>query len=76
MWITLLWKETGGPSVAVPMRVGFGTTLIRRTVAYELDGEAKLDYLPEGLVCTIGFPLRRNSAELLEEAVRTAAPAV
>jgi PAS domain S-box-containing protein len=76
VWIKLRWAETGGPTVTPPSREGFGSTLIRRTVTYELDGEAQLDYARTGVTCAIAFPLRHNSTELLEEAVRTASPAL
>jgi two-component sensor histidine kinase len=36
-----------------PRRSGFGTRLIERSLAAELEGSARLDYRPEGLVCTI-----------------------
>jgi two-component sensor histidine kinase len=72
--IALIWRETQGPEVHTPTRDGFGSTLIRRTMAYELDGEALLEYCRDGLVCTIRFPLRRNSTGILGEAVRAAGP--
>jgi two-component sensor histidine kinase len=74
--VKLVWREAKGPRVSTPTREGFGSTLIRRTIAYELDGEARLDFRPEGLACTIDFPLRRNSTELLEEAARSANPPI
>jgi two-component sensor histidine kinase len=51
--LRLEWKESGGPRVSRPRRVGFGSRLIERSVAHDLDGEAKIDFRPEGLVCTI-----------------------
>lgn len=73
--IRLVWREVGGPAVSLPTREGFGSTLIRRTIAYELEGEAELEYAAQGVVCTITFLLRRNSTRVLEEAVRSASPA-
>jgi two-component sensor histidine kinase len=52
------WMETGGPEVRQPEQRGFGSLLIERSIAYELDGEATVEYRPEGLVCTIFAPLR------------------
>lgn len=72
--VEMHWREADGPRVKPPTREGFGSTVIRRTVAYELDGSAQLEYAAAGLRCDIAFPLRRNSTELLEEAVRTAQP--
>ena len=52
----LRWTETGGPKVKPPSRRGFGTTLIKRSTAHELGGEANLEYLEEGLRCELIFP--------------------
>jgi PAS domain S-box-containing protein len=68
----LLWTETGGPPVRPPERTGFGTTLIERSIAHELDGSAILDYRPEGLVCELQFPLRGSATDLLREAESSA----
>jgi PAS domain S-box-containing protein len=53
----LRWNESGGPPVRPPARRGFGINLIERSVAYELDGQATLDYRSEGLSCEIDVPL-------------------
>ncbi|WP_395331781.1 HWE histidine kinase domain-containing protein [Novosphingobium sp. BL-8H] len=49
----LEWAEKDGPSVAAPLHRGFGTRLLQRGLARELDGEVNLDYRETGLVCTI-----------------------
>jgi PAS domain S-box-containing protein len=51
--LRLQWQESGGPKVEPPARSGFGTRLIERSLAAELEGSALLDYRPGGLVCTI-----------------------
>jgi two-component sensor histidine kinase len=51
--VTLGWTETGGPPVSVPTRPGFGSRLIRSSVAGALRGELQMDYRPEGLACEI-----------------------
>lgn len=38
------WNESGGPAVMPPTRRGFGTTLIERSIPYELKGEADIRY--------------------------------
>ena len=43
------WRERGGPSVSPPERRGFGTVVIERTIPFELRGEARVEYLPEGV---------------------------
>jgi PAS domain S-box-containing protein len=52
----LIWKESGGPLVEPPARRGFGTRLIERSLARELEGEMKIDFLPTGVVFTADIP--------------------
>ena len=52
----LVWRETGGPAVSPPPRVGFGHKVLRRLVAQALDGAATLDFPPEGFVWTLSAP--------------------
>jgi two-component sensor histidine kinase len=40
-------------AAAEPLRRGFGSRLIERGLAGELAGNARLDFRPDGLVCTI-----------------------
>ena len=54
--IHLSWTERGGPPVLPPTRKGFGHTLIERSIRYELDGSARLDFPPAGLQAEISFP--------------------
>jgi two-component sensor histidine kinase len=70
--LRLLWTESGGPPVQPPERTGFGTTLIERSIAHELDGRATLQYRPGGLVCELQFPLRGSATDLLSEAENSA----
>jgi two-component sensor histidine kinase len=55
--LVLRWNEAGGPPVKQPTRQGFGTMLIERSIAYELDGTATVEYRREGFSCTISAPL-------------------
>jgi two-component sensor histidine kinase len=55
--VRLTWQEREGPTVVQPTTRGFGAEMIEHACTYELDGEAKLDFAPEGLTCTITFPL-------------------
>jgi two-component sensor histidine kinase len=54
--LILTWREEGGPPVEPPSRKGFGSRVIERGLALELDGITQLDYRPEGVVCTIDIP--------------------
>jgi len=56
------WEETGGPPVAPPSRVGFGTRMIDRIVQHELGGEVARRFEPHGLSCTILVPVNAAKA--------------
>jgi len=51
--LTLQWREQGGPSVAPPAHRGFGTRMLERALAGDLKAQVRLDFAPDGLVCTI-----------------------
>jgi PAS domain S-box-containing protein len=53
---SLEWRETGGPHVVPPKRHGFGSGIIKRGLALELEGEVHLHYMRDGLVCVMNFP--------------------
>ena len=53
---TISWTERDGPTVAAPTRTGFGTTVIRRMVAANLNGEVELDFAPAGLSWRLNCP--------------------
>lgn len=57
--LRIVWRETGGPPVTPPKRTGFGTRLIKRGLAADLNGSVQIEYPPEGVVCVI-------TAELLD----------
>jgi PAS domain S-box-containing protein len=52
--VRLAWRESGGPEVRQPDRRGFGSRLLRASLG-QLQGEAQLDYAPQGLSCTLSF---------------------
>jgi len=52
-WLRLIWTEIGGPPVTAPVRRGFGSRLIERSARDQLGGEATVDFLPRGVVCTV-----------------------
>jgi len=55
--LAMRWEEHGGPPVSPPSRKGFGSRLIQDGLARELNGEVRLVYQPEGVICTIDVPL-------------------
>jgi len=48
-----VWREIDGPPVSPPTRAGFGTRLIERGLASDLNGEVTIAYPRDGVVCTI-----------------------
>lgn len=54
--LILCWSEENGPPVAPPTKKGFGSRVIERGLAFELGGDTRLDYRPEGVLCTINIP--------------------
>jgi two-component sensor histidine kinase len=55
--LAIEWRERGGPAVRAPERRGFGSRLLERGVAAELNGEVDLRFEADGLVCRIAAPL-------------------
>lgn len=53
------WRESGGPPVATPIASGFGSKLISHMTEIALQGRARLDYCPEGVIWSIDAPLVR-----------------
>jgi two-component sensor histidine kinase len=51
--LRLIWSEIGGPPVTAPVQRGFGSRLIERSARDQLGGEATVDFLPRGVVCTV-----------------------
>jgi two-component sensor histidine kinase len=52
--LVLTWAETGGPSIdATPDMKGFGSKMIARSIAHDLDGTLNYDWQPNGLVATL-----------------------
>lgn len=55
--LTLTWKETGLTGLVEPTRRGFGMEILTDTLKYELKARTTLAFEPDGLRCTIRFPL-------------------
>jgi two-component sensor histidine kinase/CheY-like chemotaxis protein len=54
--LLLHWRESGGPAVVAPTRRGFGSTVIERSIPYDLDGKAELAYRLAGLEAHFCIP--------------------
>jgi two-component sensor histidine kinase len=51
--LELVWRETGGPAVMEPKQRGFGSRLIERSLGNALSGSAVIEFLNQGVVCTV-----------------------
>jgi two-component sensor histidine kinase len=57
--VRLQWRERGGPPVKGPRGRGFGTDLIEKIVANELDNPVNLEFGEDGVTCTLLIPVRQ-----------------
>jgi two-component sensor histidine kinase len=53
--LSMIWTESGGPTVSEPTRRGFGSRLIRMGIAGT--GQAEKSYLPNGFTATFKAPM-------------------
>ena len=56
--LTIAWREKGGPPVKAPTRRGFGSTIIERSVPYELNGTVETRFNLTGFEADIVVPSR------------------
>ncbi|MBB3648143.1 light-regulated signal transduction histidine kinase (bacteriophytochrome)/CheY-like chemotaxis protein [Rhizobium sp. BK619] len=52
------WREKDGPPVVEPKRHGFGSTIIRRSIPYDLGGKADVRYNRDGVEADFSIPAR------------------
>jgi two-component sensor histidine kinase len=61
--ITITWAESGGPVIEeAPEMGGFGSKLLARSVAEQLDGAITYDWLPTGVIATLRMRKDRLAA--------------
>ena len=51
------WVEHGGPRVSTPSRQGFGTRLLQRVLATQLQADVSMNFLEEGLHFSMQMPI-------------------
>ena len=65
--IDIRWQESGGPAISsLPTRRGFGSTIIDRSIPFELKGKAEVRYEMTGLRAAFRIP-GRYVAEIVED---------
>ncbi|MFG5380803.1 HWE histidine kinase domain-containing protein [Yoonia sp. R2-816] len=65
--LALTWVETGGPAVSAPERRGFGTTIIERSIPFELKGEADLRFTLTGVEASFVLPANTVDSFVTDE---------
>jgi len=50
------WQEIDGPPVRAPSRSGYGTSIIRELIPFELGGAVELSFAPHGTRCRLEIP--------------------
>lgn len=55
--VHLQWTETDGPPVRPPTHRGFGSRLLERSLASELNGKVRIDFAPTGVTCSMFAPI-------------------
>jgi PAS domain S-box-containing protein len=50
------WRETGGPPVLAPSQSGYGTSIIRDLIPFELGGNVELVFGSKGVRCRLEIP--------------------
>ena len=56
--LMIAWRERGGPPVKAPQRRGFGTTIIEKSIPFELRGEVEVRHKLGGLEADFRIPPR------------------
>src|SRR5262245_52408229 len=56
------WQENGGPPIASRPRTGYGTSIIRELIPFELGGTVDLTFACDGLRCRFEIPAEWTSA--------------
>jgi PAS domain S-box-containing protein len=72
--LRLEWREDGGPPVTAPVQSGYGTSVIRDLIPYELGGTVELEFRLDGVRCTIeiavecdvGLAILRTASDALQ----------
>ena len=54
--LTFEWRETGGPTIVAPGPSGYGSSVIRDLIPYELGGSVDYVLAPGGVRCRVEIP--------------------
>ena len=56
--LVICWRESGGPPVTVPTRMGLGTTVVTMGIRDQLGGAVTFDWNRDGLRCEMIVPMK------------------
>jgi PAS domain S-box-containing protein len=56
--LVIEWNETDGPAVVAPTASGYGTSVIRDLIPYELGGAVHYEFACDGIRCRLEIPAR------------------
>jgi PAS domain S-box-containing protein len=54
--LIIQWQEAGGPPVLAPSQTGYGTSIIRDLIPFELGGKVELVFAFSGIRCRLEIP--------------------
>jgi two-component sensor histidine kinase len=63
--LRLEWLEEGGPRVVAPAEAGYGSSVIRDLIPYELGGAVELNFGPSGVACVIEISVAQDVVRLV-----------
>ena len=66
--LVLEWREAGGPPIAACNSPGYGTSVIRNLIPYELGGAVDYELAAEGARCSLQLPARWLNATATQTA--------
>jgi two-component sensor histidine kinase len=61
--LAIEWQEIDGPRVRTPTQYGYGTSIIREVIPFELGGTVELSFAPEGARCQLEIPGKWTTRE-------------
>lgn len=68
--LVISWQEAGGPPVTPPKRRGFGSTIIERSIPFDLSGQSEIHYELLGVRARLVIPARFVRTDAIEPVQR------
>jgi PAS domain S-box-containing protein len=68
--LVVVWRESGGPRVQMPVRQGFGSKIMNASIKQQIGGDVIFDWQTTGLTCTLCIPFDHAQAKAAEAEAR------